>query len=205
MLEWSFWKRRLIVFVWTDPVWCHISYSTYPVSDAISYFCCFRISVWTGENYSSTLRVDAYLFIQKSPCSKISSEYMWKRPYLMCIVRPLSCHYHPCKSNLRSISNRIDICTIDKKCPAKYFLKNWHVSAIRHIFSIWRKEAYPKRLFFLTLFDIHPTISFPFFLMEKRHVLADRFTGSNKEVSTPYNSWFRSWAIFLRRPKARKI
>ena len=148
MLEWSFWKRRLIVFVWTDPVWCHISYSTYPVSDAISYFCCFRISVWTGENYSSTLRVDAYLFIQKSPCSKISSEYMWKRPYLMCIVRPLSCHYHPCKSSLRSISNRIDICTIDKKCPAKYFLKNWHISAIRHIFSIWRKEAYPKRLFF---------------------------------------------------------
>ena len=106
-----------------------------------------------------------------------------------------NCHYHQCKSSLRSISNIIDIVQHNRwKVPGKIFSKELRrVSAIRHIFSIWRKVAYLKRLFFW-----HHLIS-----VLRYHVLADPFSGSKNVLA--HQVIHDLWAIFLRDLQTCKI
>ena len=66
--------RRLIVFLLTDEnggFW--IRYAAHAPQEMLSYLYRFSVFVWTTENYSSTLCMDAYFFEnggKKSPFSK---------------------------------------------------------------------------------------------------------------------------------------
>ena len=70
----SFQRRRLLVYVWTDGSrgfrvwWCHTSYTTsitHALWGCYRYFHRFSVFMWTGENDSNTLRLDAYFFWTK--------------------------------------------------------------------------------------------------------------------------------------------
>ena len=86
----DFWKRWLLVQVWTDEDgcfrirWCNTSFTT---SITHAQRGCYRSHivkrfVWTGENALNTLRVDAYIFKNGGFCPlflKIYG-YVWTGP-----------------------------------------------------------------------------------------------------------------------------
>ena len=103
--EWSFWKRALSVFVWTDANagfrirWCHTSYSACLVRDAIDRISSFRDD-W------NTLHVDAYF--SKTEKKKFRLDTCWRR---------------------LSLLQKIDCC-ITLHCCRRYTEKNYYITIL---------------------------------------------------------------------------
>ena len=88
----DFWKRWLLFYLWTvkkggfGKRWCHKSYAatiTHAPWGMLPYFHRFSVFVWTGENHSNTLHMDAF--------SKIFG-YLWMGPKWIIMLVSL-CHY----------------------------------------------------------------------------------------------------------------